>query len=183
MRIFKLAYIVITLLVFLDLSLYVTCHISLPGHWIDWVLFYSWFFATIFLLITCFRERGVKIYTVALSIFIALTMLPMMMPFVMILSFALNTVDVRYKVSKELELQEHTISPVAIPHVVAIRSYGIYEQIIAETEFSFEVNDVSYRIEDAISIQALNIDLPTNKLSVEFKFKDGIVVRKFVRKH
>jgi hypothetical protein len=183
MKLFRKVYAVLTLLVVLDLIFYLIYYISLPGHWFDWFLFWSWIIATIYLLVACFKDRWVKIYAILLAGFTLLTMLPMMIPFIMIVSFAIDIADTRYKISEELELQEHAESPIAVPMVVAIQSYELYERITSETEFDFKVGDEYFRIEDAISIKKLNVDHLSDTLSVEFRFESGFLTRKFKRKN
>src|SRR5262245_30381949 len=149
MKPFVSSYIGLTMFLLTDLILHRSKGISLPGHMLDWILFWTWILSTFLLLIKYRKIKPVKIYSVALAIFTILTMLPMMIPFITILAFAFDASDQRYRVDENVELMEHfEFAGPAIPKVVAVRSFGFYEKIIGETDFQFEVGDDHLRIKD-----------------------------------
>jgi hypothetical protein len=177
MKILLNIYIGLTFLLLLDAVLYVSSQISLPGHFSDWLLLWTWIILTIAVITLNMKKRWTRIYSIALAGFTILTMLPMMIPFLTIVAFAFDTDDKRYRINNEVALQEHSISVISMPTIVAIKSFGLYERIVGETEFYFQINDNSYRIQDATSIRQRDSVKGEDSLRIEFKFKDGIVIR------
>jgi hypothetical protein len=169
-------YICLTILLVVDTTLYPYERVSLPGQFSDWILLWIWLATTTTIVTLNFRKRWAKMYAMGLIVFTILTMLPMMIPFATIFAFAFNPQDVRYKVNNEITLQEHSKSVISIPTVAAIKSHGLYEKIIGETDFYFKVRDDHYRIQDATSIRQLSAD-NSDSLKIEFKFKNDIIIR------
>lgn len=169
-------YIGLTILLVVDTTLYLYEGISLPGHFSDWILLWIWLVTTIIIVAFNVRKRWAKIYAMVLIVFTILTMLPMMIPFVTIFAFAFNAPSVRYTVSNEIKLQEHSKSIISIPSIVATKSYGLYEKIIGETDFYFKIGEHDYRIQDASSIKQFSAE-NSDSLKIEFNFKNDTIVR------
>jgi hypothetical protein len=125
--------------VFTDLILYLSNGISLPGHFLDWLLFWFWTLSTITILIRYRKLRGVRIYGIVLIIFIVLTMIPMMIPFIGIYVFAFEPDEKRYRISETVEVTEHSVSAVSGSRLVCVKSSVFYEQMIGETKVRFDV--------------------------------------------
>ena len=176
MRVLVSTYLVLTLIMATDLSLFLTKDISLPGHLLDWLLFWTWLIMTLAVILSNLKKKWARLYTTALVVFTILTMLPMMIPFVTILAFAVSPENQRYRVSNDMELQEFQRSAIGIPTIVNIRSFGFYERIVGQTEFEIQVGDEFYRLEDAKSIRKLDSD-GGDSLKIEFTFEGGKVVK------
>ena len=175
MRVSLLIYAVLTFLMVTDLSLYLYLDISLHGHLLDWLLFWAWLIMTVAIIFLNFKKRWGKIYGAALIVVAILTMLPMMIPFLTILTFAVTPDDKRYRISDDLEIQEHQRFVVGKPTIVAIKSYGFYEKIVSETFPDFEANGDYREFYDVKSIRLIS-EKDADTLKVEFKFDTGTVL-------
>jgi len=176
MKILLNTYIGLTVLLLTDLILYLSKGISLPGHISDWALFWLWTGLTFAILIKYRNKKAARMYVIALVVFTILTMVPMMIPFLTIFTFAGDLNDKRYRINETVELMEFSKSVISIPSVVAVKSFVLYEKIIGETRFEFEVGDDYLRIEDAKEIEQLPND-KNDSLRIEFKFETGNVIR------
>jgi hypothetical protein len=178
MRALLLTYAGLTFLMVTDLLLYLNKDISLPGHLLDWLLFWTWAVMTPVVIFLNVKEKWSKFYGTALIVFTILTMLPMMIPFLTILGFAVTREDKRYRISDDMELQMVQRTVVGMPTIVKIKSFGFYEKIVGQTEFEFQIGDDFYRIEEAKSIRKLDNN-SSDSVKVEFKFEGGTIVRTF----
>jgi hypothetical protein len=166
----------LTALLMLDCLLYLQYDISFTGHRTDWLLFWIWLIATPIVVIVNFRRRWARAYIIMLAIFTVLSMVPMGVPFLTVLVFAMEVHDQRYRVNDSIDVQENSKSVIAMPSIVAIKSFGVFERVIGKTDSEFEVNGAFRELEDAESIKQIN-DPDSSELMLEFKFKDGVAVR------
>jgi hypothetical protein len=166
----------LTILVLADVSLYVTAQVSLPGHWLDWALFWCWFILTFIVTLMHIKERWAFWYSVTLVVLTTLSLFPMGIPFLSVVAFAISPVDHSVRLDSRVILRETSRSVIAIPTVEAVKSYYIFERTIGNTDFNFSVNDKSYRLIDVESVRTISND-NADGLTIEFRFKDGIVTR------
>jgi hypothetical protein len=171
-----LAYIALTVLLLLDVTLYLSKEISLSGFWPDKLLFWTWIALTIFLIGKNNKKKWTKVYIIILIVITVLTMIPMMIPFLTIVSYTFEVKDKRYKINDQVQLQEFSKAILGPPDLVVIKSFGIYERIIGKTNAFFEFGDEYLQIENAESIRQLNNE-SGDSLKVEFKFNEGIATR------
>jgi hypothetical protein len=176
MRVLLLTYAGLTFLMVTDLLLYLSRDISLPGHVLDWLLFWAWLIMTVAVIFSNFKKKWIKFYGATLIVFTILTMLPMMIPFLTILAFAATPEDKRYRIRGDMELQELQRYVVGRPTIVAIKSFWFYEKIVGETFSDFEINGNYREFYDVKSIRLLN-EQKADSLKVEFKFDIGTVVK------
>lgn len=171
-----LVYIALTALLLLDVVFYLSKGISLSGFWTDKLLFWAWIALTIFLIKKNIKKKWTKVYIIILLVFTVLTMIPMMIPFLTIMAYTFEVKDKRYEINDQIQLQEYSKTIVSPPNVIVIKSFGIYEKIIGETNGFFEVKDEYLQIENIESIRQLD-NKASDSLKIEFKFKEGVVVR------
>ena len=176
MRAIILTYAGLTFLMVTDLLLYLSKDISLPGHLLDWILFWTWLIMTAVVIFSNLKEKWSKVYGAVLIVFTMLTMLPMMIPFLTILTFAVTPEAERFRISDDTELQELHRFVVGIPTIVRIKSFGFYERIVGQTEFEIELGDKFYTIEEAKAIRILDNN-GRGSLKIEFKFEGGTVIK------
>src|SRR5690348_5229640 len=77
MKILLKIYIGLTFLLLLDTALYLYNEISLPGHFSDWALFWTWIILTILVISSNIKKRWTRIYAIGLLGFMIVTMIPM----------------------------------------------------------------------------------------------------------
>jgi hypothetical protein len=175
---FKIIYWILTALLFIDTIIYLTNHISLAGYWSDKVLFWAWLITTLIIAATQFSKKWMKGYFVVLGSIIILSMLPMMIPFISIISFAFGGEGgANFELNQGIKIQEGRYNGIGLmPAVHIIKNYGIFEKIICETDFEFSVNENYYRLEDAKAVRLLNPD-EIDTLKIEFQFDEGKLIR------
>ena len=176
MNILKKIYFVLTVVLLADAFMYISYGISLRGHLGDWLLFWTWLILTPIVITINFRQRWTRFYAIGLIAFTILTMLPMMIPFLTIIGYASRGQEKRYRVTDRIDFHELPRNALGRTQVVAIKSFGPIEKIVAVTGVEFEINDQFYSIHDTESIKILN-ENSSDSLRVEFKFKDGTVKR------
>ena len=80
------------------------------------------------------------------------------------------------KLNSRVTLRETAKSVIALPTIEAVKNYYIFEKTIGTTDFNFNVNDKSYRLGDVETVREMTND-NVDSLTIEFKFKDGTLVR------
>ena len=160
-----------------DTILYLLKGISLPGVWTDWLIFFLWLIGTFVVTFGQIRKKWAKVYGSLLLIMTFLSLLPMGIPFLTVVAFAIDPLHNYIKLDSRIRLQENAKSVIAIPQVEAVKNYYLLERVIGETDFYFSVGDNNYRLEDVETVRRLTSG--TDILEIEFRFKDGIVIKKF----
>ena len=166
----------LTILLLVDTTLYLFKEISLPGHWTDWILFWCWFVLTFIVTLGQIRKKWAIAYGISLLILTMLSLLPMGVPFLTIVAFAIELGDNSIKLDSRVRLRETAKSVIAIPTIEAVKDYYIFERTIGTTDFYFDIGDKSYRLGDVETVRKV-IDGNADRLTIEFKFKDGTVIR------
>ncbi|MEW7281357.1 hypothetical protein ABW636_22445 [Aquimarina sp. 2201CG1-2-11] len=168
-------YIGITTLMLIDFILYLTFNISFKGNITDRIVFWVWFISTFYIVFKFVKKKWAKIYGGILITMTGLSLLPMMVPFLTTISFAIvNQSSV--KIDDEIHIRETSKSVIAIPYISILKSYWIFEREIGKTEYEFEIENKFYGIDDAKSIKRLNTS-GNQKIKLEFEFKNGRVIR------
>ena len=169
------AYIIITLLLLIDLFLYLFFQISLAGQFLDKLLFWVWFIFTIVTLIKFAKSVWAKCYAGLLVLLIFLSLIPMGIPIISLISFATNF-DEERRVDNFV-LREGAKSPIAIPKIYLLKNKGLFEKEIADLDYQILFEDAAYyRLEEFDKINSTN---GTNKLQFEFKIGNKSVIREF----
>jgi hypothetical protein len=166
----------LTMLLLADTILYLFRDISLPGHWADWMLFWCWFILTLIVILGNIGKKWAIGYGLSLLFLIMLSLLPMGVPFLTIVAFATESKHNSIKLNSRVRLHENAKSVIAIPTIEAVKNYYIFEQTIGTTNFSFEINDKSYRLIDVENVREVTTD-NSESLTVEFQFESGTVTR------
>ncbi|MCA4900085.1 MAG: hypothetical protein ACK514_01970 [Bacteroidota bacterium] len=146
--------------------------ISLPGYASDIVLFWMWLCLTVVVIVLNFKRSWAKVYSAFLVAFVILTMLPMMIPFIHIVSFAFggnrhyhNKFDSKYRIE---EINGFGLVRRRL-HLVEKR--GVYEKIIGDIESNLdEYSEPSTELIKKTS---------SNKFSVKFTYKDTVILNDF----
>jgi len=171
-------YLGISILLLLDLILYWTLDISFIGNLIDRIIFWLWFISTFYIVFKFIKKKWAKIYGFILITLIGISLLPMMVPFLTIIGFALVNED-SMKIDSEIHIRETSKSVIALPYISVLRNYWIFEREIGKTEFDFEINDDFFRIDDVKSIKKLPIS-NDEIIRLEFEFENGKVIREIL---
>jgi hypothetical protein len=164
-------YIVVSLLLVLDLSLYFGWRISIIGYWSDRVLFWIWLVLTVVVIVKSWRRRGTKIYAALLVLLLILSMVPMMIPFfsIILVGFGLER-DYAKNIDEKIRIQQVNKSLLSRATLEVIEKKGIYEQKIG----SFNSNQLGdeetpYSIQDLNTLQVLK--RAGDSIQVELIFK------------
>jgi hypothetical protein len=113
----------------------------------------------------------------ALGIVVALSMLPIMIPFLSIIGFALaKDRNAYYELNSGYRIQETLPSGLGIPRIQLIKNLGLLEKVIGDTEFEFQIDNVFYRLGDAKSVEILSMD-NDERVKIGFTFESGTVTR------
>ncbi len=159
----------------IDLSLFLTFDISFIGNLIDRIILWIWFITTFYVVFKYIRKRWAKIYGGILIILIGLSLLPMMIPFLTTIGFALVNED-SIKIDNEIHIRETSKSVIAMPYISVLKNYWIFEREIGKTEYDFEINDDFFHIDDAKSIKRLP-ESNDKKIRLEFEFENEKIIR------
>ncbi len=176
-------YIILSIVLLTDFGFYMSRNISLPGSRPEWVLFWLWIVSTIIIILSQWKMKWVKVYSLVLVVLVIITMLPMMIPFLSLMGYAFDPDDKRYKVTDTIELSEHQKMILARPTIVAIQSFGLYEKIVGETEVELwggenYVDGYNLHLKHAQQLKLFEPE-KNDSLRIEFIFGDGSVVRTF----
>jgi hypothetical protein len=177
MRILQIIYWTITGLLIADAVLYFEFSISLAGYLSDRVLLWTWLVLTGAIISANFRKKWARVYSIALGIVVALSMLPMMIPFLAIIGFAFgDDRNASYELDSLYRIQETSPPGPIIPRIQLIKNVGLLEKVVGDTEFKFQIDDASYRLYDAKSIEILSVD-NDERVKIGFTFEKGTVTR------
>ncbi|MBT30959.1 MAG: hypothetical protein CMO01_14970 [Thalassobius sp.] len=148
--------------------------ISYRGYWTDRILFWIWFSLTTYIIYYYWNKKIIKIYVGALISFIILSMLPMMIPFIIIITTITGTDrSCHQEISKNISIQESTKSPITIPKIQVVEKTWLIDRVIGERDFSIPLREDYYRICKAKSI-TLEENLKGERMII-FSFEDGEV--------
>ena len=131
---------------------------------------------TFIVTLTQIKKRWAFWYSVTLVSLTLLSLLPMGVPFLTVVAFAIDPVDNSVKLNSRVMLRETAKSVIAIPTIEVVKSYYIFEKTIGTMDFNFNVDDKSYRLGDIESVREVTND-NVDRLTIEFKFKEGTVMR------
>lgn len=162
-------YIILTILLVVDFTLYLSGGISFVGQWADKILFWAWLLLSPITIVKLFKKRWIKWYLGMLLITFTLSLIPMGMPFISAMSFALYFDE--EKNSENYTFREGTRSPVAIPHIYILEKNGAFEREVGETDFYISFGGKSYRLEEIDEIHASPFQ---DSLEVIFKVGEDI---------
>ena len=167
-------YISISILLIVDLSLYLTKGISISGQICDKILFWTWLILTPIIIVKYFKEKLAKWYLGIIISLTILSLLPMGIPFLTITAFAIGN-DFEKKIDN-YKLREGTKSIIAIPKIRLIKNIWIIEKEIGESDFYVEFKENSYRLKD---IEKIKLQDETDSLNFEFTIGTRTTNRKF----
>ncbi|CAL2095482.1 hypothetical protein [Tenacibaculum sp. 190524A02b] len=168
-------YIGISIILMIDLILYLTLRVSFTGNLIDRILFWIWFIGTFYIVFRFIRKKWARIYGFVLIILVGLSLLPMMIPILTVAAFAVGEEN-SIKIDNEIRIFETAKSVIGKPYIAAAKNYWLLEREIGETDFDFEIEGKFYRIDDAKSINRLP-ESDSGKISLEFEFENGKVIK------
>ena len=167
-------YFIISILLIVDLILYLTNGISISGQFSDKILFWIWLIMTPILIVKYFHKKLAKLYLGVIGFLIVLSLLPMGIPFLTIIAFAI--VNDSEKKIENYKMREGAKSVIAIPKIRLIKNMGIIEKEVGETEFYVVFKEGSYRLEE---IEEINLIEESDSLNFEFRIGDQRTNRKF----
>lgn len=135
-------YILLSLLLIADLIAEIFFKISLAGYWSDRVLFWIWFIFTIYIVFAYWTKRWTKIYFSVLIAGIVLSMLPMGIIFLGILT-SITGKGLIYKkeLTNNYRFQITAYGIMSRPINEIIENKGLFEKEIANEPSDFEIND------------------------------------------
>ncbi|UZR94749.1 hypothetical protein [Chondrinema litorale] len=169
-----ISYLSISSLLLTDIILYINWEISYRGYWTDRILFWIWFSLTTYIIYYYWNKKIIKIYVGALISFIILSMLPMMIPFIIIITTITGTDrSCNQEISENIRIQEIAKSPIAMPQIQVIEKTWLIDKVIGERDFSISLGENSHRICNAESI-TLEENLKGERMII-FSFEDGEV--------
>jgi hypothetical protein len=139
-------YLIVTILLLLDLIATINLKISLAGYWSDRVLFWTWFFSTIYFIKLFWNNKWSKRYFYTLIIFIVLTIIPMAIPFVgIILSTTGQGLLYNEKISDKYRFEVVNYGFMGRPIINICENKGIIEkEILSLKNESININDSTY---------------------------------------
>ncbi|WP_143519922.1 hypothetical protein [Reichenbachiella sp. 5M10] len=168
-------YIGITLLLLIDLTLYLTMSISFPGRLLDQGVFWVWFLGTIYLIISQFKFRWAKRYAFFLFALTILGLFPMGIPVLSTISFALTN-EPSIQVNSDYRVFKTVKSVIGMPYISITQNFWVFEKEVGSTEFHFELSDEYLEIEDVTQVNLLE-STNNQMLRFEFVFEDGKIIR------
>lgn len=135
------------------------------------MLFWIWLISTGYLLIRFWKNKVVKIYGYGLGIFVVLSMIPFMLPFIGIITtgFRLDRVS-KKDLSDNIRIQVSIKGPMGRPDVEIIRQYVIHEELLGQMS-EFDLNDESYDVKDLTGLKILKVE--SENMYIEFYFPTG----------
>jgi hypothetical protein len=166
-------YVLVSLLLVLDVSLYVGWRISLAGYWSDRVLFWIWLVFTAVVLKRGWNRRATKIYAGLLVALLVLSMVPMMINFstIVMVGFGLDR-DYAKDIEGRIIIQQTGKSIMSVPTLEVIEKKGIYERQIGSmnaTELWDE--EETHPLPDLVTLHVRR--QTKDSIQVELVFKKG----------
>ncbi|SKA47609.1 hypothetical protein SAMN04488128_1093 [Chitinophaga eiseniae] len=178
----KQAYAVITCLLFLNVVLDVGAGFSIRGYWPDRILFYLWLIGTVYIIVTYYKERFVKIYTWVLVALTLLSTLPMMIPFLTIVSVGFAQ-DTRFRkvLPDNYRVQMGGKSPIGNRIFEVMKGLGPLERLEGAANMNLLERDLgTAKLEDIQSVKVLQMWRDSSR--IELQFPDTTVQFLFNRK-
>jgi hypothetical protein len=166
-------YVVVSLLLVLNVSLYLGWRISLAGYWSDRILFWIWLLLTAVVLKRGWKRRAIKIYAGLLLALLVLSMVPMMIPFsvIIITGFGLDR-DYARDIDGQIRVQQAGGSIMAVPTLEVIEKKGIYERQIGRMNArGLGDEDDDYPLGDLVTLRLLR--QTEDSIQTELIFKKG----------
>ncbi len=139
-------YLALTSLLLLDFIATINLKLSLAGYWSDRVLFWIWFFSTVYIIKIFWENKWAKRYFYTLIVFVVLTLIPMAIPFAgIILSTTGQGLRYNKKISDKYRFEIVNYGFMGRP-VINISEYkGIIEQeILTQNNQSIEISEGNY---------------------------------------
>lgn len=166
-------YVLVSLLLVLNVSLYVGWRISLAGYWSDRVLFWIWLVLTAVVLKRGWKRRATKMYAGILAALLVLSMVPMMIFFsiIVIVGFGLDR-DYAKDIDGRIRIQQAGGSLISRATLEVIEKKGIYErQIGSMSAGELWDKDENYPLPDLVTVYVRQ--QTKDSIQVELVFKKG----------
>ncbi len=167
-------YVLVSLLLVLDVSLYLGWRISLAGYWTDRVLFWVWLLLTAVVFRRGWQRRVTKIYAGLLGALLVLSMVPMMIPFSTIVMVGFGLDRFYWKdIDGRIRIQQTGKSIVGLPTLEVVEKKGIYEQQIASMNARemWHEDNTYQNIQDLVTLHVLR--QTKDSVQVELVYKRG----------
>ena len=165
-------YIATTIIMIIDLLLYLFYRISFTGVILDKIVFWLWLLSTFYLIIHDFKKRWVKVYTGFLSLLIFLSFIPMGVPFIIIVGNAIHFENSIYV--DNLRLAYTSESPLASRKIHISKRYLILEKEIGKIDLDYNINGKYYSFENVKKIRKVLPNKPGKILKMQIEFDDGV---------
>ena len=137
-------YLLVTFFLLSDFIATINLKISLYGYWSDRILFWVWFFLTIYTIKIYWKNKWVKGYFYTLLVFIVLSIIPMAIPFVgIVLSTTGIGLEYNKQISNKYRFEIAQYGFMGRPLMSISEKKVIFEKEILDFH-SFEVNDSVY---------------------------------------
>lgn len=166
----KQAYAVLTCLLFLNVALDLGAGFSIRGYWPDRILFYLWIIGTVYIIVCYYKEKFVKIYTWVLVALIFLSTIPMMIPFLTIVSmgFARDT-QFRKVLPDNYRVQMGGKSPIGNRIFEVIKGFGPVERLEGTANMNVLERALgTARLEDIQSVKVLQMWRDSSRIELQF---------------
>lgn len=185
---FNVAYLLISLVMLVDITVILTWQISLAGYWSDRVVFWIWLSATFPFLIIFWKSIYTKIYFIVLILGLLFSIAAMMLPFFGILFSSTGMERRSYYTPAEGKYRVQLIQSVmARPRLQIIENKGILEKVVLFTDADFLKNDnlkIGYEsvicldvLKDTPDSLVLKFHMPAKEIVKGFKLKreEGLI--------
>lgn len=180
---FYIAYMLISLIMLVDITVILTWQISLAGYWSDRLVFWIWLLTTLPFLIIFWKSIYTKIYCIVLVLGLLFSIAAMMLPFFGILFSSTGMERRSYYTPDTGKYRVQLIQSVmARPRLQIIKNKGIVEKVILFTDADFLKNDnlkVGYEsvigldiLKDKPDSLVLEFHMPGQKIVKGFKLSD-----------
>jgi hypothetical protein len=169
-----------------DIYIWIRFDSSFSGYWTDRIIFWLWFITAIIIIFTSWsKDLYSKIYLYSIIGLIILSMIPMMIPFISIVSMVFGADrDFSIKLTPTLRLDEVAKGPMSLPGVLVIEKRGLLEQEIASLEYydwGVELDGNQYRLRELDDVKLISMNPDT--IALEFRKNGKSVIYKQTRKN
>lgn len=172
----KKLYLLISFCLIIDLSCYLSSGISLAGKWSDWLLFWSWIIATPALILQNWKQLWAKSYASALGVLILLSFIPLGVPFLTTVAYAIEGFNQKYdQVVREYRVEMAAQSVIALPYIEVTRMGFMIEKRVGKLPMDLEIGETYFRFSD---IQSIRIEEEIDSLQLKFCFEQDTIVKK-----